>query len=149
VVSAPKFCMPFSCLPIALHISPRLFHPHSFYHPNYRCRSVEVMQLLHMQFLHFPTISSASVQYRFYRNHVLGHFQLPFFYVESTTNKMQRFLDLFIFINCSTCFRRFLRPSSGAQNGTYSVRYCQTNTAAIVDGMERSFISSTIAALLV
>jgi hypothetical protein len=43
---------------------------------------------------------------------------------------MQRFLDLFISINCSTCFRRFLRPSSGAQNCTYSVRYCQTNTAA-------------------
>jgi len=43
---------------------------------------------------------------------------------------MQRFLDLFISINCSTCLRRFLRPSSGAQNCTYSVRYCQTNTAA-------------------
>jgi hypothetical protein len=43
---------------------------------------------------------------------------------------MQRFLDPFISINCSTCFRRFLRPSSGAQNRTYSVRYCQTNTAA-------------------
>jgi hypothetical protein len=43
---------------------------------------------------------------------------------------MQSFLDLFISINCSTCFRRFLHPSSGAQNCTYSVRYCQTNTAA-------------------
>jgi len=43
---------------------------------------------------------------------------------------MQRILDLFISINCSTCFRRFFRPSSGAQNCTYSVRYCQTNTAA-------------------
>jgi len=41
---------------------------------------------------------------------------------------MQRFLDLFISINCSTYFRRFLRPSSEAQNCTYSVRYCQTNT---------------------
>ena len=43
---------------------------------------------------------------------------------------MQHFLDLFISINCSTCFRRFLHPSSGAQNCAYSVRYCQTNTAA-------------------
>jgi len=42
---------------------------------------------------------------------------------------MQRFLDLLISINCSSSFRRFLRPSSGAQNCTYSVRYCQTNTA--------------------
>jgi len=25
----------------------------------------------------------------------------------------------------STCFRRFLRPSSGAHNCTYSFRYCQ------------------------
>ena len=59
---------------------------------------------------------------------------------------MQRFLDLFIFINCSTCFRRFLRPSPGAQNCIYSVRYCQTNTAAIMDEMECSSSSSTIAA---
>jgi len=43
---------------------------------------------------------------------------------------MHRFLDLFISINCSTCFRRFLRPSPGAQTCTYSVRYCQNNTAA-------------------
>jgi len=49
---------------------------------------------------------------------------------------MQGFLYLFISINCSTCFRLFLRPSSGTQNCTYSVRYCQTNTAAIMDEME-------------
>jgi len=59
---------------------------------------------------------------------------------------MQRFLDLFISINCSACFSRFLRLSSGAQNCTYSVRYCQTNTAAIVDETEPRSISSTIAA---
>jgi len=61
---------------------------------------------------------------------------------------MQRFLDLFISINCSTCFRRFFRPSSGAQNCTYSVIYCQTNTAACCyrgwDGIPWSSISSTI-----
>jgi hypothetical protein len=62
-------------------------------------------------------------------------------YLSSTTSKTQRFLDLFISINCSTCFRRFLRPSSGAQNCRYSVRYCQTNTAAIVDEMELLVIS--------
>ena len=39
--------------------------------------------------------------------------------------RMQRFLFLLISIYCSTCFRLFLRPSSGAQNCTYSVRYCQ------------------------
>jgi hypothetical protein len=51
-------------------------------------------------------------------------------YLWRTTYKMQRFPPLFIFINCPACFRRFLRPSSGAQNCTYSVRYCQNNTAA-------------------
>jgi len=53
---------------------------------------------------------------------------------------MQRFLDLFISMNCSTCFSRFLRPSSGAQNSTYSVRYCQKSSAAccyrVWDGTE-------------
>ena len=46
---------------------------------------------------------------------------------------------------CSTCFRRFLRPSSGTHNCTYSFRYCQSVLllAAIVDEMERSPISST------
>ena len=33
------------------------------------------------------------------------------------------FLNLFISVRCSTCFRRFFRPSSGAENCTYSVRY--------------------------
>jgi hypothetical protein len=51
-------------------------------------------------------------------------------------DEMQRFRHLFISINFSKCFRRFLRPSSGAQNCTYSVRYCQNNTVAIVDEME-------------
>jgi hypothetical protein len=54
---------------------------------------------------------------------------------------MQCFLDLFISINCSTCFRWFLRPSSGAQNCTYSVRYCQTNTAAcLLSWMRRNYV---------
>jgi hypothetical protein len=33
------------------------------------------------------------------------------------------FLNLFISVRQSTCFSRFLRPSSGAQNCTYSVRH--------------------------
>ena len=32
------------------------------------------------------------------------------------------FLSLFISVRCPTRFRRFFRPSSGAQNCTYSVR---------------------------
>ena len=34
----------------------------------------------------------------------------------------ETFLSLFISVRCSTVFRRFFRPSSGAQNCTYSVR---------------------------
>jgi len=33
------------------------------------------------------------------------------------------FLDLFISVRRSACFRRFFLPSSGAQNCTYSVRH--------------------------
>ena len=40
------------------------------------------------------------------------------------TNKMQRYtVYLFISVKCSTCFRRFLRPSSGAENCIYSIGY--------------------------
>jgi len=34
-----------------------------------------------------------------------------------------KFLNLFFSLRYSTCFRRFFRPSSGAQNCTYRVRY--------------------------
>ena len=35
------------------------------------------------------------------------------------------FLEFIYFYRRSTCFRRFLRPSSGAHNCTYSFTYCQ------------------------
>ena len=43
------------------------------------------------------------------------------------------------FYSCSTCFMRFLRPSSGAHNCTYTFRYCQPALllAAILDEMEQ------------
>ena len=42
----------------------------------------------------------------------------------SITNKMQRYtIYLFISVKCSARFRRFLRPSSGAQNCIYSIGY--------------------------
>jgi hypothetical protein len=37
---------------------------------------------------------------------------------------MQLFL-IYLLLSCSTCFRRFLRPSSGAHNCTYNFGYCQ------------------------
>jgi len=52
------------------------------------------------------------------------------------------------FYRRSTCFRRFLRPSSGARNCTYIFRYCQTILliATIMDEMERSSISGLLTA---
>jgi hypothetical protein len=44
----------------------------------------------------------------------------------SLTKKMQRY-TIYIFVKCSTCFRRFLRPSSGAQKLYIQHRVlCQT-----------------------
>jgi len=65
-------------------------------------------------------------------------------YLWSASNKMKRFVDLFISINCSTCFRRFLRPSSGVQtvhtaSGIFKPILLP---AAIVDEMELRSISS-------
>jgi len=58
------------------------------------------------------------------------------------------FLKFIYFYRRSTCFRRFLRPSSGAHNCTYSFRYCQPILllAATVDEMDLLSISSTVAA---
>jgi hypothetical protein len=57
-------------------------------------------------------------------------------------------LEFIYFYRRSTCFRRFLRPSSGAHNCTYSFRYCQPILllAATVEEMELRSISSTVAA---
>ena len=48
------------------------------------------------------------------------------------------------FYRRSTCFRLFLRPSSGANNCTYSFKYCQPILllAAIVDEMELQGVQS-------
>jgi hypothetical protein len=63
---------------------------------------------------------------------------------------MQLFF-IYLFLVCSTCFGRFLRPSSGAHNCSYSFGYCQTILllADIMDEMERSSISSMMPAILV
>ena len=44
--------------------------------------------------------------------------------LRSTTNKMKRFSNLFISVRRSTCFRRFFRSSSGAQNWKLYVQFC-------------------------
>ena len=53
------------------------------------------------------------------------------------SNKMQLFF-YYLFLKDSTCFGRFLRPSSGTHNCTFSFRYCQPVLlqAGIEDEME-------------
>jgi hypothetical protein len=52
------------------------------------------------------------------------------------------FLEFIYFYRRSTCFRLFIRPSSGTHNCTYSFRYCQPTLllAAIVDEMESNSV---------
>ena len=69
---------------------------------------------------------------------------------KSVTNYIHQdetFLEFIYFYRRSTCFKLFLRPSSGVHNCTYSFRYCQPILllAATVEEMERSSISSTLA----
>ena len=48
--------------------------------------------------------------------------------------------NLFIFVKFSTCFRRFLRPSSGAQNWIYSIGFFVKPSllhATVVEELER------------
>ena len=59
------------------------------------------------------------------------------------------FLDLFISTDALHVSGGFLRPSSGAQNCTYSLRVLSTSTAASVSEIVRSAISPTLAAVLV
>jgi len=51
------------------------------------------------------------------------HRSLHLLCIRRVQPKRCKFPNLFISVRRSTCFRRFLRPSSGAQNCTYSVRY--------------------------
>jgi len=48
---------------------------------------------------------------------------VPHNIIPSNSQQDPTFPDLFISKD-STCFRRFLRPSSGAHNCTNSFRYC-------------------------
>jgi len=68
------------------------------------------------------TVSHSSTkQFLFYDIHMSVH-------RNTISNYSQQDATLFEFIyfyRRSTCFRRFLRPSSGAHNCTYSFRYCQ------------------------
>jgi len=44
--------------------------------------------------------------------------------------------NILYYCQCSTCFRRFLRPSSGAQNCTHSIRYMSSLLTASVGELE-------------
>jgi hypothetical protein len=61
------------------------------------------------------------------------------------TNKMHLFLKLFILVKHSTYFGRSFRPSSGAQNCTYSIRHMSNSCCYLLasgDEMELQFWAS-------
>jgi hypothetical protein len=45
--------------------------------------------------------------------------------------------NILYYCQCSTCFRRFLRPSSGAQNFTHSICYMSSLLAATASGSSK------------
>jgi hypothetical protein len=64
-------------------------------------------------------------------------------YSYSTTNRMHLFLKLFILVKHATCFGRSFRPSSGAQDCTYSNRHMSKQLllpAASEDEMESVYV---------
>jgi len=59
-----------------------------------------------------------------YQPHGRSHPGLLYLHGFSEFNQQDAtFLNLFFSVRRSTCFRRVFRPSSGAQNRTYSVRH--------------------------
>jgi len=62
-----------------------------------------------------------------------GSFRKKYFGIFVENNQQDAtFHNLFISVRLSTCFRRFFRPSSGAQNSTYSVRYWSDAVCAVL-----------------
>ena len=47
--------------------------------------------------------------------------------------------NILYYCQCSTCFKRFLRPSSGAQNCTHSIAYMSNLLAATANGSSTIF----------
>jgi hypothetical protein len=45
--------------------------------------------------------------------------------------------NILYYCQCSTCFRLFLRPSSGAQNSTHSIWYAPDLFTAIASGSNK------------
>jgi hypothetical protein len=77
---------------------------------------------------------------------VYGHYETKL--ITDYSQQGETFLEFIYFYRPSTCFGRFLRPSSGAHYRTYSFRYCQPILllATTVEEMELSSISSTVVA---
>jgi len=72
---------------------------------------------------HLPVMNSLHLLFK-WLNNSKWKLTIKTIYSQSTTNKMRLFsIYSFISVRRCTCFRRFFRPSSGAQNCTYNVRY--------------------------
>jgi len=68
----------------------------------------------------------------------------PCIHFHSKTNKMHLFLELFIFVKHSTCFGWSFRPSSGAQDCTYSKRHMSNSCCYLLLSGTRWNVSQII-----
>ena len=56
-------------------------------------------------------------------HHVIKYNKIVYICIFKCNQQDAALHSLFISVKCSTCFRRFLRPSSGARNCVYSIGY--------------------------
>jgi hypothetical protein len=96
-----------------------------------RLLTVQCTCVIILQCIKTPGIEKSNVNVNFYFQNYKDHSDFDIYlsvHRNIITNYSQQdatFLEFIYFYRRSTCFRRFLRPSSGAHNCTYSFRYCQ------------------------
>ena len=95
---------------------------------NIKCVSWFPLQLLSEKFLILRIIQRDIINNNFNFNY----------------NQQDAAILIYLFLKSSTCFRRSLRPSSGANNCTHSFRYCQPVLLPVgmVAEMELTSVSS-------
>ena len=76
-----------------------------------------MMMMIHTRWFKYDRDTAALFKYK----SVPVIFEPPCIFKSNQRDATLR--NLFISVKCSTCFRRLLRPSSGAQNCTYSIGY--------------------------
>jgi hypothetical protein len=101
--------------------------------------TLNLIQIPKMELLHYILAGQAknspsmvNVGIRVWRSWDRASLMYSFKYNQQDTT----LCDILYCCQCSTSFRRFLRPSSGAQNCTHSIWYMSSLLAATASGMQ-------------